>query len=303
VNIVRRDLYDHENGTVTLYSERDLSKKEIEKLSEFLDWWVKRQIEATNHSRPSILVMVREGSDNKAAQLTFEKWFPEEWFEPLARALEWEFPSLWLFAIGHDFKAPFRDDTAFIRVPQKIVELEDGKKTQVQPFEIAKYPISIAQFSRFCQETGYRTVAEQRNHDESFRDNQFISGIPPEKRSALAVMCISFIDATSYCEWSEVRLPTEAEWLAAAVIDERICDNEDVWRLRSELRENPAALVKNSEEITGTTIDARRVVLRTGPYLIRCRTELTIHNRRVVSVSNFEDPVEFRVCTQLGIPS
>jgi hypothetical protein len=208
-----------------------------------------------------------------------------------------EFPSLWLLEIGRDFEPPYRDDTAFIAVPHKLVELEDGSKIEVPPFEIAKYVVSISQFDRFTRETGYKTTAEQRGY-ESFRDNPFVGEIPAHKRSSMAAFYISYRDASAYCAWAKVRLPTEAEWVAAAVIDDPICgDDEESDRLLSELRKEPAVIVMEADEMTGTVVDGRSVVIRSGPYLVRCQRYLRSPlYRRHRALTNCEDFVVFRVC-------
>src|SRR5262245_34233775 len=79
----------------------------------------------------------------------------------------------------------------------------------------------------------------------------------------------------SQCGWTVLTggLPTEAEWLAAAIIDERVLHKDQAYRLRSELSKEPAAIVKHSDEMTGTVVDGRRVIVRSGPYLVRSKDD------------------------------
>jgi hypothetical protein len=187
MKIKRLDLIDWESVDMTLHAERELSAGELGKLRQLLQTWPKEKAPHRDGRDSYPVALWQDSSDRKVLRFYWEKRFPEEWFEPLAAALEAEVPALFLLEIGCNFEPSFRDDFAFISVPRKVVELEDGSKVEVQPFEIAKYTVSIGQFERFTQETGFKTIAEQRD-DETFRDNQFIGHIPADKRHSLAAL-------------------------------------------------------------------------------------------------------------------
>jgi hypothetical protein len=292
MKVERRDLIDWENIAMTLHSDNDLSDDELARLKKLLETWPEARAQGTETCPVPIW---RDGHDRRTFQFSWEKWFPEAWFEPLAQVLAAEFPSMSLLEIGHNFEPAYRDDTAFITVAHKVVELEDGSRIEVEPFEIAKYTVSIGQFQRFTEETRYKTIAEQHGY-ETFRNNQFIGDVPAHKRFSLAAFCLSYLDAVAYCEWAKVCLPTEEKWVAAALIDDRICDDDELGRRRSELSKEPAAIIRNSEEMTGTVVDGRRVIVRTGPYLVRSQRDLRSRNRRRRPFEDCEDPIEFRVC-------
>jgi hypothetical protein len=298
MEIVRRELIDWENVSMTLYAERELSEEEIARLHQLLENWPRERAQGSDRTDTWPAVMwLQELCNRKTFAFYWEKWFPEEWFDPLAQALAAEVPALHLLEIGQDYEPPFRDDEAFIHVPHKVVAFEDGSTVQVQPFEIARYTVSIAQFSRFVEATNYKTIAEQGNDEQTFRDNQFVSDVPMHKRDGLPAFYLSYLDAAAYCEWAKVRLPTEAEWLAAALIDDRIHDQSEVYRIYTELRSRPEALDIDWEEMTGTVVEGRLVVLRSGPRLVRSSEDLNRrHVRRRRSLKDFEDPVVFRVC-------
>ena len=106
--------------------------------------------------------------------------------------------------------------------------------TFAAPFALGVYEVTVAEFGRFVDETGYRTAAERypetgcrtleqptRNKWEytagrSWRDLEYeIEGDQP-------VVCVSWNDAKEYAAWlaentgMPYRLPSEAEWEYAA---------------------------------------------------------------------------------------
>ncbi|MGB2962514.1 MAG: formylglycine-generating enzyme family protein [Anaerolineales bacterium] len=111
--------------------------------------------------------------------------------------------------------AEFQDE-----MPQHTVRLD--------PYWIDQTEVTVAMFAQFVDETGYKTVAErfqykdltytdkwrfERNADWS---NPFGLESATEDLKENPVVNVSWQDAWTYCEWAGRRLPTEAEWEAAA---------------------------------------------------------------------------------------
>ncbi|HEY2587151.1 MAG TPA: formylglycine-generating enzyme family protein [Tepidisphaeraceae bacterium] len=99
--------------------------------------------------------------------------------------------------------------------------------TLSKPYLIGKYPVTVAQFSQFVSETGYRTKAETRgfamvhaDKPENFRGQKGLNWRTalPSLPDSVPVVCVSWDDARAFCKWverkthSKIRLPTEAEW-------------------------------------------------------------------------------------------
>ncbi len=114
-------------------------------------------------------------------------------------------------------------------VTESMRQEDEGPQRPVRiskSFWMGRFEVTVAQFTRFVQQTGYRTTAEYAGGGWNITDalkQEWMKGLNWHKTDYnqgpdAPVVLVSWDDAQAYCHWLSqatgrvFRLPTEAEW-------------------------------------------------------------------------------------------
>jgi len=100
---------------------------------------------------------------------------------------------------------------------------------EIKPFYLDKHPVTVGQYRKFVQKTGYVTDADKFGNAGVFnldtKEWKLVNGAcweyprgkdNPKAKKDHPVTQVSWRDAMAYCRWAQKRLPTEFEWEYAA---------------------------------------------------------------------------------------
>jgi len=133
------------------------------------------------------------------------------------------------FTMGSPEGEPGRADITAFMQKNGIECSESQHQVRVSNFFMSRYAVTVAEFRRFVEASGYRTDAEKEGFSFIFANGNTKTGVRvnwrhgvsgslrPQSEENHPVVHVSWNDAVAYCKWlsaktgKHFRLPTEAE--------------------------------------------------------------------------------------------
>ena len=269
-----------EPRVLVLSSGGEWTDEDLSKLDGVLETWLETEAperkdakSQSDEDRPRLRSDPAKSTPDRMNVVIQARNFKNAWCEALGIRLAKEFPFLWQLEVGEPLgsNALAEWDDTFIAVPRKTLTLDEGSQVVVEPFEIARHPVSFEQFFKFVTATGYQTTAEAKKSEKTFLTPTGADEPVAHVDRTLPVSLVSYRDAVAYCEWAGVRLPTEEEYLAAMILDDRIFPrgHQDAARVQEELFLSARALRGTWLNFTSTTAPDGRIACRYGPLMLR----------------------------------
>jgi len=302
MQIVLRKLVDYESVFIRFVPENKQGRIEKQAISWIREWEIERtKLTDTFQSSRLPLEYGIVSTEPDGSVILMVGWLNEGEIQVLEKFLSKHAKNVKLIEIGWIPMAKAEDtileEIELVRVPDKTVTLEDGQSQRVKSFSISKRPVSFRGYSIFVNTTNYITTSERRGFNQTFRKNDFLPSQGKLGLESAPVTCVSYYDAIAYCEWANMRLPSEAEWLSAYVINwteynEDIPD--EIWN--RELSRSDA-LADPIPEWTGEyNPKNREALVRYGPQYFLEPGWRKIQNRKICPAEYTELCLGFRVC-------
>lgn len=297
MDLIRLEITDWEPCVLTfVFQPNKFPSSEVQ---EFAEAWLKRD---QNRSACGCKYRYADINSNvaEAALVVRTEWVCGKCVQAFADAVQMQFPSLKRVELGLNAEKKGHGRQTFVYVTAKNVEFEDGKRVPTAPFLISRQPVTIDEFEKFVRSTGYVTLAERKGEHDTFRSHCGLSGLKGMSRVGMPVQFVTYGDAQAFCDFSGYRLPSEEEWLAAAVLGQ----NEIELTPWEELQRRPIPLPPDALDIKNWEITSKKmangsVVTRRGPlhFLKKGWREppISTFNRRIINENDYDISITFRV--------
>lgn len=208
MEIVEEDLVDWEPLIIRFNSRKRLSRKESLRLATFVQNW----FDKTAAENPNSWRTAKEWNasiEDGGSVVARCEFMPPEGIPLLAAAVGVQFPVIDQLRLGY----PLPDQSQgrgsqWTVLPGGRLDI-DGKVYSFEPFCMSFKSVSIGQFEKFLHATNYIPVPDVIREYPGFVIENTYGQLG--RSSHIPAIGVTLDDAVAYCDWAQVRLPTEPE--------------------------------------------------------------------------------------------
>jgi len=259
---------DWEPLSISLHPSASVTRADLSAIEAFAHAWLQTRADRSDCPCRLSYFAGEIVEDTNEIQLSVE-WMCERCVDALLAALDKQFPGrIESAGIGTPEIEKIIPSSFFIAIPSQVVTFEDGREEAVSDFAISNRPVSVGQFDRFVQATGYVSTAIRDGKESTYKDNYLVEFAGDIHPAEVPASFISFLDAQAYCRWAGMSLPSEAEWLAAALLDDRTYSPVEKTKHFGKFAPRLDGLNDDSLSWTKDHI-GELVIMRCGPFMLK----------------------------------
>jgi len=208
VKVVENDLLDYEPLVMNFVSSKTITNSQSKQIQSFIVAW----FETVVADNPKEWCAAKEWTANKSAENTITvtcDLMPSQAVEVLAAEVERAFPEFIELHIGNSTAEGLpKIEFDWVDVPSGQVSICSQVKT-VEAFRISFTAVTLGQFEEFINSTKYQPIADRLRNQQGFLIDHFVLNNGKNRNQPL--FGVAHDDATAFCSWANLHLPSEAE--------------------------------------------------------------------------------------------
>jgi hypothetical protein len=203
MKIIEEDLVDWEPLVMRFDSSRSIAADRKADLCAFLEDWFR-----TNATAKRSDCDIRSWNVDVNGLSASCEHLTRVALRRLTKAIDRRFPEIDVVRLGVALGGlPSGIDFNWVALAEQSIDM-DGVSHRIHPLAISKFHVSLGQFTEFMSESGYVPDCDKVEYSGYLESHMTLNW---GKNPKTPVFGVTFNDAQAFCNWANVRLPSEIE--------------------------------------------------------------------------------------------